>query len=154
MAFAPARGGRYGYAQGKPVTSAEAKENAALVTKPSADALVRSQIDPDQYLALLRSIYRKVDILTKPLIATNAGAISALPEQKNRTYLFIQNQSGVNQIVINFGQPPGATGLVPVNGLVISPFPGFYEPLAVPAQELWISASAPNTPVFILYATN
>lgn len=117
-----------------------------------AEQSSRFGFDGDAFSTLLRTLWKKAKVLTQPFVATNAGPIQLLPEQSDRCYFFIQNQSGVNQIVVNFGAPAGATGLIPVNGVVIQPLPGFYEPIAIPSNEVWVSASAANTPGIIVYA--
>lgn len=115
---------------------------------------VKAFLSDDQFERLLRSIWREVDVLMLPFVATNAagGAIQLLPQHTRRSYLFIQNQSGAAQLICNFGSPPGAIGTIPANGIIIGAFPGFYEPIAVPRNELWVAASAPATPGLLIYS--
>lgn len=104
----------------------------------------------DQFLALLEGIWKKEEIYTTPFVA---GLIPVkLRNAENRRYLFIQNQSTINNMAIGFNQPPGALAVAPTNGLIIPFNFGFYEPLVIPQGEIWIVAAANATPGFMLYS--
>lgn len=138
--------GRYGFTSSSGRTAPQ---------RAAADQAQQSQnfdFNGDVFALLLRTLWKKTKVLTLPFVATNAAPINILPEQPERCYFFIQNQSGVNQLVVNFGAPAGATGLIPVNGVILQPLPGFYEPIAVPTNEVWVSASAGSTPGIVVYA--
>lgn len=146
--------GRYNLPDSRGRTSPERVGAESAQPVPFNLHEVKAFLSEDQLDRLLRGIWRKVNVLTKPFVATNAanGAISVLDAQPNRSYLFIQCQSGVGQLIGNFGRPPGAVGSIPADGIIIGAYPGFYEPLAVPSDQLWMAASAPNIPGFLIYA--
>ena len=92
------------------------------------------------------------ELLVTPFVATNVNPIK-VRDGETRSYLFIQNQAAINQMVVGFGQPPGPAGGIPVNGLIIQPNMGFYEMLVfVTQQPIWILGSAAATPGVILHA--
>lgn len=105
-----------------------------------------------QLETLLLASWRQGRLIVQPFIATSAAPIIVRP-QEPRFYLFIQNQSVVNQLSVNFGRPAGALGIVPVNGIIIAPNFGFYEPLMVPQDEISIIASGVGTPGIVIYST-
>ena len=92
---------------------------------------------------------KSVSFLTMPFVA-GTDALIMRPAEK-RGYLLIANQSAANTILIGFGAAPGATGLVPLNGLLLNPG-GAYEPASVPTNEIWVIASAANTPVYLIFS--
>lgn len=56
-----------------------------------------------------------------------------------RKFLLIQNKDGANTIYFGFGWKPDAG-----NGLILGPGVGF-EPFSYPVNEIWVSASGPDT---------
>jgi hypothetical protein len=107
---------------------------------------------PEQLEKLLIASWRRGRIITQPFLA-QAVAASLLRPQEPRFYLFIQNQSAVNTLVVNFGRDAGAATIVPVDGVVIAANFGFYEPLMVSQDTISVRASGANTPGVLLYST-
>lgn len=104
----------------------------------------------EQFQTLLDAFFRPGDLLQQPFIV-GLAPIRLRPAEPRR-YMFIQNQSAVNQLVLGLGKPPGAAGLLPVDGLIIFPNGGFYEPSVVPQKELWVVGSAANTIGMLIYS--
>lgn len=105
----------------------------------------------EQFNEMIRALRNRGDLQQIPFTAQVQAA--KLREGETRDYVFIQNQDGANQLIVGFGNPPGIAGTVPVNGLIIPPNLGFYEPLVVPQNDIWVIASAANTPGLLLIAT-
>lgn len=114
---------------------------------PSLDGL-----SVDDLRALLSAIWRRGNLITVPFIATNAGNPIKILSAEPRSYFFIQNQSGANNIIVNFGRPPGAAAAVPADGVIIGAGLGGYEPICVPQDDVYVFASAAATPGVIVYA--
>ena len=70
-----------------------------------------------------------------------------LREREKRQYFLIQNNSSLNTIFLGFDYQPTAS-----NGVLLIPG-SVYEPFEVPTNDLWISASGPNTVGLLVYAT-
>jgi hypothetical protein len=115
---------------------------------PAGDSF---NLSTEQLQLLLTGIWRRGNLIVQPFVATNAAPIQIRP-QENRFYCFIQNQSGANQISVNFGRPAGALGIVPVDGIVIAANFGFYEPIMVPQDSISVMAAGVNTPGIIIYS--
>lgn len=94
-------------------------------------------------------IWKKSRLLVRPFLAQAASA-QILPEE-DRSYFMIQNMSGAQQIVVNFGREANPA-VVPIDGFLIGANLGFYEPLAVPQDAIHVAATAANTPGVIVYA--
>ena len=105
----------------------------------------------EQFRLLLQGIWRRGRLIVQPFLATNVAPLVLRP-QEPRYYCFIQNQSLVNQLAVNFGRPAGFPGIVPVDGIIIPPNFGFYEPLMVPQDEISVTASGINTPGILIYS--
>jgi hypothetical protein len=108
-------------------------------------------LSSEQLEKLLVGIWRRGNLIIQPFSATNVAPIQIRP-QESRFYCFIQNQSGLNQISVNFGRPAGPLGIVPVDGIVIAPNFGFYEPIMVPQDSISVMAAGVNTPGIIIYS--
>jgi hypothetical protein len=104
----------------------------------------------DQFRILIESVYRQGNLVQVPFMAMIEPVLIRPSEARN--YCFVQNQSGAAQIVISFGQQANAASATPVNGCIIGANLGFYEPICVPQDDLWISASADNTPGLLIVA--
>jgi hypothetical protein len=104
----------------------------------------------DQFTQLLAAIWRQSEVFMLPFSAQILPV--RIRPAENRKYMFIQNQSGAAQLALGINQPPGPFGTNPVAGLVIPANFGFYEPLVIPQGEIWVSASAANTPAILLYS--
>lgn len=73
--------------------------------------------------------------------------IVVLPENDRRVYLLIQN-NGVNPVYVSFGQK------AKINGSLIIPSNGYYEPLICPIDSLqMISDTGVTNQCAILYGT-
>lgn len=107
-------------------------------------------LTPEQLDALIRATFRQNDTFILPFVV-GTDPVQLRPAE-NRRYLFVQNQSGANNMALGINGPPGPLTGVPVNGLVIPTNFGFYEPLVVPQGEIWIVAAAANTPGVLIYA--
>ena len=127
---------------------------ASLIAPPAPKTPAGSQIyfSPEQLEQLLIASWRRGTIIVQPFVATNTGPTQISPAGK-RFYLFIQNQSAVATIVVNFGRAAGATGVVPTDGVIIAANFGFYEPLMVSQDAISVRASAAATPGVLLYST-
>ena len=75
---------------------------------------------PDQFDRLLAATWRVGRVIVQTFLATNVAPLVLRP-QESRYYLFIQNQSALASMVVNFGTPAGAFGIVPTNGIIIPP---------------------------------
>lgn len=102
----------------------------------------------EQLVLLLSAIWRRGNLVTKPFMA-NLAPQMLLPAEA-RSYLFIQNQSGAQQIFANFGRPPVAT--TPIDGVILGANLGAYEPICVSQDAIYVSASANATPGIAVYA--
>ena len=107
---------------------------------------------PEQFEQLLIASWRRGNIIVQPFIANAAAPLVIRPQEK-RFYLFIQNQSAVNQISVNFGRDAGALGIVPVDGVILAPNLGYYEPLMVSQDTISVRASGAGTPGVLLYSS-
>lgn len=95
---------------------------------------------------------RMVNMLRRAFIAINTAPLSVLVAQ-SRSYLFIQNQSGVAQLVFAFGVAPGAAGVIPVDGEILGPGLGAHEyDQIIPQDELFVLGAAASVPGVVFYA--
>lgn len=109
--------------------------------------------DIDTLLALLAPLFwKRARLIVQPFLATNVGEPVQIRPQESRTYFFIQNQSGATQMVVNFGRPGSGLAGVPVDGVILGAGLGFYEPIAVPQDAIYVGAAAAGTPGVIVYA--
>lgn len=122
----------------------------ARPTTPAGPQETDTRLAPDQFEKLLAAIWRQYEIFMLPFSA-QIIPVKIRPAE-NRKYLFLQNQSLTGQLALGINQAPGPFGTNPVSGLVIAANFGFYEPLVVPQGEIWVSASAANTPAIMLYS--
>lgn len=109
-------------------------------------------LDREQLEMLLMANYRMGNLTTNPFMV-GVAPIKLRPAER-RTYIFIMNQSttaGVN-LGIGINKPPGDLTAVPADAVLIGPNFGYYEPWVVPVGEIWIAATAANTPGYIVYA--
>lgn len=106
----------------------------------------------DQLEALLTAVWKRGNLIVQTFVASNAGPIVLRPQEK-RYYFFIQNQSAVNQLSVNFGRAAGPLGIVPVDGIVVAPNFGFYEPLMVPQDAISVMAAGAGTAGVLIYST-
>lgn len=109
------------------------------------------RLSEDQFQRLLDAVFRRANIVMQTFLATNAAPIQLRPQEK-RSYLFIQNQSVANNMVLKTGASPSAFGTVPADGIIVPANLGFYEPIQVPQDSLWIIAAAAATPGLLIYA--
>lgn len=119
------------------------------LTPEQHDAITR--VVSDQFTALIRTIWKQGTIAQYPFTVGTA-AVRLRPAEP-RQYVFLQNQSGANQMALGIGKPPSAVGVTPVDGLVIGINLSFYEPILVPQDELWIVAAGAGTPGLLLIGT-
>lgn len=68
-------------------------------------------------------------------------AIQLLPEEPQRSYLFLLNYSAANQIFVGFDTLPIANA----NGVTLAVNLGFYEPWIIPTNPIYVLASAAGT---------
>lgn len=97
--------------------------------------------------AVLRALGRRADFQSIPFVTT-ANALRLRPAEE-RVYFFIQNLDPVNRLLIGFDIPPTAAAANSVN---MGPN-GFYEPLIVPQNEIWILGSVVGTFGILLFAS-
>lgn len=124
----------------------------SVASGPSVPAL--PYVGPAQPAGKMTVAGRQVSMLKRAFIAVNTAPISILVAQ-SRAYLFIQNQSGVSQMVFSFGVPPGAAGIIPVDGEILGPGLGAHEydgSGAIPNDELWVLGAAAQVPGVVFYA--
>lgn len=119
-------------------------------TPEGAAAAQTGRLAPDQFQQLLAAVWRQSELFMLPFVV-GAVPLRLRPAEK-RTYLFLQNQSLLNNMALGFNEPPGPVASVPTAGVVIPANFGFYEPLNCPQGEVWIVAAAANTPGILVYA--
>lgn len=128
--------------------------------QPNIPATVRREepiphtggLSEEEMSRVIRAVYRQGRMKDIPFLAVNTGAQLLLPAQDFRSYIFIQNQSAGDQIIVRFGQAPSFGPGVQGLGVVIPPNFGFYEPILVPLDEVWIIGGAASVPGILLYA--
>ncbi len=127
----------------------EAPQNHPALSQPApgSSPVVLSR---EQFDALTHAPNRTMPMQTRPFAVTTTPAL-ILDNQPTRGYLFVQNQDAASNIVVGFGQAPSVSGTV-ANGLIIPPNLGYYEPLAVPTDELWIMSTAGTVAGFVLFS--
>ncbi len=125
-----------------------------LLTRLRQSGLPPSQsvagLTVEQLAALLDSIWRRGNLVVKPFMAQLVSTGPILTAEY-RSYFFLQNQSGAQQLFLNFGRAPG-TANTPQDGVIIGANLGAYEPICVPQDDIYVTASANNTPGVIVYA--
>ena len=94
--------------------------------------------------SLIQHIDRGVSMTVQPF---SVGAVATLvrPEEERR-YFFIQNTHAANNLFLGIGFAPTAIYCIQIPAL------GFFEPLWVPKNEIWIAGSAAATTGAIGYA--
>jgi hypothetical protein len=110
------------------------------------------QLTIEQLTELLRAIWKRGELIVTPFLATNAGNPQLIRPAEGRSYCMIQNQSGGAQIFVNFGRPPGPVAGAPIDAFILGANLGFYEPIMVPQNEIYVSASAAATPGVLVWA--
>lgn len=95
--------------------------------------------------ALLR-LEKRVNFVPQPFSVGAGNPVGSIRPEEHRSYLLIQNTHATQILYIGFGYVPNAG-----NGLVLGPG-GFYEPLWVPQNEIWIVGSGAGTTGLLLYA--
>lgn len=110
------------------------------------------QLTLEQLTELLRAIWRKGELIVQPFLASNVGNPVQIRPAESRSYVMVQNQSGANQIFVNFGRPPGVAGGTPIDAFILGANLGFYEPICVPQNEIYVSAAAAATPGVLVWA--
>lgn len=120
-------------------------------TPPQAqpsDAVVWLNIE--QFSALIRANFKMGELLPQPFIV---GTVPVrLRPREDRTYLLIINYDTVDNMAVGVGKPPGATTGTPVDGIVLGPNRGSWEPPVVPQNEIWVVGAAAATPGFLVYS--
>lgn len=109
---------------------------SASIINPQTGAIDWAQL----FEVLLDAINRRAHFTLVPFTATTAalgGPLRLRPEEPRR-YCLIQNTSA-NQLFVGFQSPP-----TPANGLLIGAG-GFFEPLWVPQDEIWLLGGAAGT---------
>lgn len=104
---------------------------------------------PAQFNMLLAAIWRQCNLFVLPFLA-GLVPIQLRPAEPRR-YVFIQNQHATQLLSLGIGQQPGPVVSVPSNGVIIDAAFGWFEPIAVPQDELWILADTANTPGVLVY---
>jgi len=84
--------------------------------------------------------------ISYPFLAQVAPII-IVPEQPERFYLIIINNSAANRIFVGFGYDANA-----INGVILEVNLGFYEPWIIPTNAIHISAAGANTAGTLLVA--
>lgn len=103
----------------------------------------------EQLQRILRSNWKYGKVLQKAFtVGTNAETL--LPEDQSRRYLFILNISTVNQLWIGFDVEPNPAAFI---GLPLAINFGFYEPLMVPTNQIYIAGGAAGTNGICIYSS-
>lgn len=118
---------------------ADGGENARGVPQTAENTL------GEPWATLLRGIQRKANLL--PQYGTVGTTPILVRPAEDRLYLIVQNTSLAAQVYVGVGYPPSS-----VTGILLAANGGAYEPYVIPQQEIWILASAADTPFVILYA--
>jgi hypothetical protein len=82
-----------------------------------------------------------------PFLA-GVAPITLVPEQPERFYLILINNSAANRIFVGFDYEPSAT-----SGVILETNLGFYEPWIVPTNSVVVTAAGANTAGICLIAT-
>ena len=69
-----------------------------------------------------------------------AAAIQLIPQQLERFYFFIANNSAANRIFVGFDYEPNVN-----NGVLLEVNLGFYEPWIVPTNAIFVAAAGAGT---------
>jgi len=88
---------------------------------------------------------QRVNIQPRPFSVGTAATRILVAEY--RTYIFIQNTHPTQFLYVGIGYEPNNT-----IGMTIGPN-GYYEPLRVPQNEIWLLGSGAGTTGILLYAT-
>jgi hypothetical protein len=96
---------------------------------------------------MLRAIRRQVMMLPLVVTCNNINAVALLPLQEDRTYLIVINPSAVATLFLGVDFQP-TTG----SGIPLLPNGGFYEPICVPGNDIWVLSSVASSVVLSLYS--
>lgn len=90
----------------------------------------------EQITALISAFWRKAKLLPQPFVVgiNNPLLVRAA---EDRYYFFLINYDPLNTLTVNFGKAPAGVN----DGIKLQPN-GFYEPLAIPQQDIWLLGGA------------
>lgn len=129
-----------------PVDLFHSQQNSRLPAPPSTPAYQLPPVDHSpvtidvaQIQALISAMYGKAPMLPVPFVCTAPNGVSTplrIRPAEDRFYMFIINYDVAATITVNVKPPTGVN-----DGVMLAASSGFWEPLKVPQEEIWVLSS-------------